>query len=345
MESKPSPNRLDTANILLPPQTDMSLYRQAGTDCAGALATDAESCAAVAEAVRERIPVGIVLSALPALGEMVGSRTEALIAANKAHFPSTIPEQADFLYLRGTDSFAQLRCLVLAATDLTGRSLTAEIPVAAEGLMPSGTQVLAALGVLQRMGVSTVVFRAEQPADLQAALVAAAPYARIALGARVDPLWLEQSYTFPGAELFLPDKAEQTSRLRANLPRFGGGTPAVRDHDEVLLAPDGIHAHFIDPTIDISEEIPLDSHFSERLLEAEDDAGAIKIEVHDAEDLVRLEEQAFMLSRPVCLCAEQPELLEQALRIYPGCALYDGTWELDARVIKYFSEKYGMIIL
>lgn len=38
-----------------------------------------------------------------------------------------------------------------------------------------------------------------------------------------------------------------------------------------------------------------------------------------------------MISRPVCLCAENADLLEQGLRVFPGLALYDGTWEQPTR--------------
>ena len=64
-----------------------------------------------------------------------------------------------------------------------------------------------------------------------------------------------------------------------------------------------------------------------------------------ADAMVKAAEVRLLLSRPVCLCAEDPELLEKALRIYVGLALYDGTWEQDPAVVKYFCEKYGMIWL
>ena len=52
-----------------------------------------------------------------------------------------------------------------------------------------------------------------------------------------------------------------------------------------------------------------------------------------------------MLERPVCLEAENPELLEQALRVFDGIALYDGTWELDEDIFDYFRQHYGLVAL
>ena len=119
-----------------------------------------------------------------------------------------------------------------------------------------------------------------------------------------------------------------------------------RDHDDVILAPDGHNAHFIDAVTDISDEIACDHHLEENLLEIEDqEAAALKLLIQEEDDLYNLETDLYMLSRPVCLCAETPELLEKALRIYCGLAIYDGTWEQDPALVKYFSEKYGMICL
>lgn len=334
--------------ILLAESNDLHLYQVHTDHYAAALAPSMAQCAAVAEATRERVPLGLVLEGLsgPEMPSCDDPHpTESLIAQYKEQLRPALPEQVDFLYLRNTGSFASLRCAVLAATDACGHTLMAEIPITAEGLLPFGTEPTAAVCVLQRIGVSTVIFSGEDPDAIEEALVHAAPYARISLGVRIDPAWLTAGRHFPNAELFVPRHAEDAEALYEALQCWQGATVCPRDHDDFLAAPDGTHAHFIDPTIDISEEIALDAHLSEHLLEAEDASGAIKLRVENEEDLIRFEEQVFMISRPVCLCAEQPELLERALRIYPGLALYDGTWTLEPRLIKYFSEKYGMIPL
>ena len=36
---------------------------------------------------------------------------------------------------------------------------------------------------------------------------------------------------------------------------------------------------------------------------------------------------------------------EQGLRVYPGLALYDGTWEQPEDVLHYLEQKYGLIRL
>ena len=45
------------------------------------------------------------------------------------------------------------------------------------------------------------------------------------------------------------------------------------------------------------------------------------------------------------LCAENADLLEQGLRVFPGLALYDGTWEQPDEVVHYWERKYGLVRL
>ena len=49
-----------------------------------------------------------------------------------------------------------------------------------------------------------------------------------------------------------------------------------------------------------------------------------------------------MLTRPLCIRCEDEELLEQALRIYQGRALYDG--RLPEEKLLPLVKKYGLII-
>lgn len=331
--------------IVLP--EDLKQAALCGPDCAAALAATPEGCASVFEAVQEQVPVGLVVPGLHGPDGCDGNEphpTEALIAAYKDILRQGIPDSASFLYLRGTDSFASLRCAVLAATDFSGRAIMAEVPVQQDGMLTFGTDIIAAVGVLQRIGVSTIIISGKNAQDISDALAKCAPYARVSLGARISPEWLD-NVPFPNAELFLPRMAAETAKLRQRLQSYVPKLEIPRDHDDFLLAPDGTNPHFLDPLVDISDEIEVGARLVERLLEAEDEAGALKLQFETEEDLTVFEEQVFMLARPVCLCAEQPELLEAALRIYPGRALYDGTWPLDERVLKYFVQKYGMICL
>ena len=48
-----------------------------------------------------------------------------------------------------------------------------------------------------------------------------------------------------------------------------------------------------------------------------------------------------MISKPLCLVCDQADLLEAALRVYQGRALYEGG--LTQEELKPLAEKYGVI--
>ncbi len=292
------------------------------------------------------VPAGITLPC-PALPDgLEYPVTEQYIELCKQAFRPRLHDHASFYYLRGAADFRTLRAAVLAFTDMSGRTLIAELTAGEDGRMPDGVDCLAAVGVLQRIGVSTVIFTAEQPEQLEDALARVAPYARISIGASVPASWLRAGVRLTNVEVLLPPAHESALRIWDALESYTGGRTAGRDHDDYILAPDGYNAHFIDAVTNISDEIECDHRLEERLLEIEDEeAAALKLVLHEEDELYNLEEDLYMLSRPVCLCAEDPELLEKALRIYVGLAIYDGTWEQEPAVLKYFCKKYGMIWL
>lgn len=315
---------------------------------AGALAADLETLARLRETCAE-VPVGLMVRCPELPEDMESPIVETYIHGCRKIFQPLLQHHADFYYLYGAVNFYALRAAVLAITDLSGSALMAELPVDADAHMEDGTDCLAAVAVLQRIGVSTIILTASEPEDLPDALNEVAPYARVSLGVRCPAVWLLRDLALPNVELFVPMPTERARRL-ADLVRMRSGSGAdtviPRELDDVVLAPDGRDAHFIDWTTSISDEISCDHLLCERLIELEDEApAAFKLLLEEEEDVLVLEENLYMITRPVCLCAESPELLEKALRVYAGLALYDGTWEQEGRILKYFSEKYGLICM
>ncbi len=344
MESIP----LSEGQLMVTDPDDHSLLVSNQELIAGALAADPQIFARMRETCPE-IPVGLMLACPTLPKDDVLPACEAYIAECRKRFQPLLQLHADFYYLHGVSNFHALRAAVLAVTDLSGAALMAELPVDADCRMEDGTDCVAAVAVLQRIGVSTVVLTASEPEDLPEALHGIAPYARISLGVRCPAVWLLRGLDLPNVELFVPMANERARRLAdlVQLRRVNGTQTIVpRELDDVVLAPDGRDAHFIDWTTSISDEISCDHLLGERLIELEDEApAAFKLLLEEEEDVIALEENLYMITRPVCLCAESPELLEKALRVYAGLALYDGTWEQEARILKYFSEKYGLICM
>ncbi len=291
-------------------------------------------------------PEGLPLRC-PAIPEgLAPPRTERYIALCKSAFRDAAEGPVDFYLLYGAPEFRALRAAVLALTDLSGKTLIAELEIAEESRMADGTDIVAAAGVLQRIGVSTLLVSAREPKTLTDALGRLAPYARMSVGVRVPAQWLRDGIALAGAEVFAPAAGEDSAALAEALKGWEGQRAIGRDHDDVILAPDGRDAHFIAPTVNISDEIVCDHRLFESLLEAEDEEAAVlKLVLEDEECIQDLEDDLYMLSRPVCLCADTPELLEKALRAFYGLAVYDGTWEQEPEILKYFEQKYGLICL
>jgi len=313
---------------------------------AGAIAGSVSECARWKSAVPD-IPVGIALNCPPFPDEEKCERpiTPNYIKTCKWEFRRFIDNCASFYYLRSAQNFTALRAAVLAMVELCGRTLIAELPVEDEGCMSDGTEVCAAVGVLQRIGVTTVILTAHEPAALSETLRLIGPYARLSVGACVHSAWLREQTPLYNTEVLLPAEYDGEERLLKALDSHWAEFNIPREHSELILVPDGTNAHFISPTIDISDEIECGHRLEEALIDAEDEAGALKLLLEADEDVAALEEHRFMISRPVCLCANSVELLEQGLKVYPGLALYDGTWEQPEEMVRYWEQKYGLIRL
>ena len=111
------------------------------------------------------------------------------------------------------------------------------------------------------------------------------------------------------------------------------------------LLPDGTNAHFIDPTIDISDEIECGPRLGEDLLEAEDDSGAFKLVLETEDDLVALEECRYMISRPICLCGRTQTCSKKACACSPvwRCTTAHGSSRMRSCITG--KRKYGLVRL
>lgn len=325
----------------------IKLYEEQPERFGGALAPDGETCAAWAKKL-DSIPVGIALDCptVPDRESCELPLTLCYIDLCKTVFQPLLHQDAAFYYLRGAQTFAALRAAVIALGELSGRTVITEILVEDDkGRLADGTDVRAAVGVLQRIGVTTVILSAHDPESLTEALEMTAPYARLSLGVAVHSAWLREQTILYNTEVVLPIEYDSEDRLLQALGTHKCGRLVPRDHDDFILAPDGTNVHFIDPTIDISDEIECGPRLEETLIDAEDEAGALKLVLECEEDVITLEEYRYMISRPLCLCAESAALLEQGLRVYAGLALYDGTWEQPEEIVHYLEQKYGLIRL
>ena len=74
----------------------------------------------------------------------------------------------------------------------------------------------------------------------------------------------------------------------------------------------------------------------------EEDEELLAIRIESAEDLESFEECQYLIRKPLCILSEDAAVLEKALRLYQGRALYEGT--LSDEALLPLARKYGLVI-
>lgn len=99
---------------------------------------------------------------------------------------------------------------------------------------------------------------------------------------------------------------------------------------------------FLDPTVTVEKIIPCAEGMEDALEEElESERTLLALSIGDEAALDALADIQYMITKPLCLVCEKAALLEQALRIYQGRALYEGP--LPETVLEPLAKKYGMI--
>ena len=95
--------------------------------------------------------------------------------------------------------------------------------------------------------------------------------------------------------------------------------------------------------MEIGEVIDCSEDLEEDLLDAMDeDSPMIALSIREAEDLELFAESQYMIKKPLCLVCDDIGLLEQALRLYQGRALYHGS--LTEEALAPLVHQYGLLI-
>ena len=99
---------------------------------------------------------------------------------------------------------------------------------------------------------------------------------------------------------------------------------------------------FLDPAVSGGTVLPCNAALEERLEEAmEDDAALVTVELTSAEELDSFADAQYLITKPLSLRCADAGLLEQALRLYQGRALYEGP--LSDEALRPLAAKYGLI--
>jgi 5-methyltetrahydrofolate--homocysteine methyltransferase len=284
-------------------------------------------------------------------------------------------EQAKALEEAGADLFVvetmmtvpEARAAVLAVKSVSDKPVFVTFTCDKEGKTLTGTDVTAALMILQGMGVDAFGLNCSVgPEEMLVQLKRLAEYAEVPLIAKPNagmPKIVDGKtiYDCP-PEAFAPIVKDFAS---AGVAIYGGCCGTEPEHVKTLadaaktadiklpLAfakryPDKLplatekELYLYPASVGYQTVLSCSDGLSDAIeeeMEKSDPLLAIRIE--NQEQLSVFADHQFEMSKPLCILTEDQDVLEQALRLYQGRAMYDGT--ISEEVLAGFSRKYGLI--
>lgn len=302
-------------------------------------------------------PLGL---SLPPFGE---SSFEELVAIYTEQAAAQASAGVDLFFVETMTTMAEARAAVLACKSVSDKPVWVSFTCDEEGRTPSGTDVLAAMIVMQGMGAAAFGLNCAEPAVTAEQLARLAPFASV-------PLIAKPSAGLPGERCtpevmasFVPAFAKAGARMfgcccgagpahlaavKAAVEQvdFSAFPPVEHDPDVIPCASEK-EARFITPDVDVGDTIECTPDLMEDILVAEEVSpqGALKIAILEEDDLDIFAENQYVVKDALCIWSDVPELLEKALRIYQGRAFWDGTVDLDEDFLRSMAKTYGLVLL
>ena len=340
----------------------------------GCCGTTEEHIAALKAALKDAEyvrPAPESLDLLPAATEK-----EAFFLPADASFEELVDiytEQAAGLEQAGVDLYVietmmtltDARAAVLAIRSMSKKPILVSFTCDESGKILSGTDVAAALSVMEGMGVSAFGLNCSAgPEQMLPQLQRLHKYARVPLIAKPNAgmpeiVNGEAVYNCPPEEFV----ALVPEMLKAGVVLFGGccGTTeehiaalkaALKDAEYVRPAPECLdllpaatekEAFFLPADATHGAVLTADSDLEDKLSDAMDDEWPmVALKLASWADVDALADYQYMIRKPLCLICDDAELLEAGLRAYQGRALYEGNLTEDA--LAPLVEKYGLLV-
>lgn len=282
-------------------------------------------------------------------------------------------EQAAGLEAAGVDLFvietmmtlSDARAAVLAVRSVSDKPIMVTFTCDESGRSLSGTDVTAALTVLQGMGIDAFGLNCSAgPAEMLPQLRRLREFAAVPLIAKPNAGMPEIA---DGKTVYncTPEKFVELvpELLQAGVAVFGGCCGTNEEHIAALaralenteiVPPAPLHTDMLPASTEkLPFYLPTDAwhgdvltvteHFEDELDEAMDNGEAmVAVGIASWDDVEALADFQYMISKPLCIVCDDAELLEAALRVYQGRALYEGA--LSEAELLPLCEKYGVII-
>ena len=281
-------------------------------------------------------------------------------------------EQAAGLEAAGVDLYvietmmtlSDARAAVLAVRSVSDKPIFVSFTCDESGRSLSGTDVTAALTVLQGMGISAFGLNCSTgPEQMLVQLRRLREYARVPLIAKPNA---GMPQIVDGKAVYHCPPEEFTALvpefLQAGVAIFGGccGTDAghiaalKKALDGAQITPPAPQHTALLPTATekLPMYLPVDARhgaviavtesLEDDLLEAMDgDEPMVAVALTSPADAEALGDVQYMIQKPLCLVCDDGDVLEAALRVYQGRALYEGP--VPEERLETLRKKYGVI--
>ena len=287
-------------------------------------------------------PTGMFLSPLgeASFEELVDIYTEQAAGLEEAG--------VDLFVIETMMTLSDARAAVLAVRSVSDKPIFVTFTCDESGRSLSGTDVTAALTVLQGMGISAFGLNCSTgPEQMLVHLKRLREFARVPLIAKPNagmPQIVDGKTVYdcpPDEFVSLVDEM-----LDAGVAVFGGCCGTTGEHIAALSkALDG--AGFVRPAPEHGDLLPASTEKDPMYLPVDAKHGEILCVTDELEDTLSDDVDIFadcqyMINKPLCIVCDDADVLESALRVYQGRALYEGA--LDESALLPLCDKYGLII-
>lgn len=281
-------------------------------------------------------------------------------------------EQAAALEEAGVDMYAietimtvpDARAALLAVRDVSDKPVLVSFTCDENGRTLTGTDVTAALVIMQGMEIDAFGLNCSTgPDEMVKQAARLRGYAEVPIAVKPNaglPKTIDgrtvydcppeefvrytEEFTAAGAALFggcCGTDPGHIDALRKALEGFELREPAAGHEGKIVCATEK-DVFVLDRDIEIDEVIRCGADLEKDIREAnKSDSAVIAIGISLGSDLDEFEYAQYAIRKPLCIVCNDAELLEQALRLYQGRALYAG--DLTAEELLPLVRKYGLI--
>lgn len=317
------------------------------------------------DAFGEGFPVGGDMSAIGKFIAPMGNMTfKEIMDVYKEQAQSLEEAGVDFYIIETMLTMPEMRAALLAVKEVSSKPVFITATCDESGKTLTGSDITAIMVVLQSMGVDAFGLNCSVgPDDMAKQLKRLREYAQVPLIAKPNagmPEMIDGEYVYgltpEGFVKHLDEMAE------AGVCIFGGccgtdprhiaalsealKTVKMRkpdpQHKDKLVAATEKEVFVLNPDVTYDKVLVCDENIGEAIEDAcESGSEIIAIRIEEAAQLDYFAENQFAVSKPLMLICDDAALLEEALMLYQGCALYDGN--LGDEVLAPLAAKYGVI--